>query len=357
MNRTKAILNHWKNLQSITNIVFLLLLISGCSGGAPATTTTPPLPTAPTEDLRGLSPEAIATLGSLGKLDDYPFYVMHYAGEYEYPQIGSTWPEGANFSCSLFATLAEGGNMVYGRNFDWSMSPALLLFTDPPDGYASASMVDLEFIGIRPEDSKNLTDLSVAERTALLSAPFMPFDGMNEYGLTVGMAALPGEYKGHASYDPSKPTIGSIGIIRQVLDHARDVDEAVELFEQYNIDFRGGPLIHYLIADPGGKAVLVEFYRGEMVVLPNEAPWHLATNHFRCTAEGDGGCPRYRMISERLTATNGQLDSQSAMQLLSEVKQDMTQWSSVYDMTSGDINVAIAGEYENVFSFHLDMLK
>ena len=45
--------------------------------------------------------------------------------------------------------------MFYGRNFDWEFSPALLLFTDPPDGYASVSMVDLTFLGISPAASKD----------------------------------------------------------------------------------------------------------------------------------------------------------------------------------------------------------
>jgi hypothetical protein len=355
MHAIKAFRNNWKVMQSITHFFLLLFLLTSCSIGAPTATTT--LPASPTENVGGLSSESAATLRSLEKLDDYPFYAMHYAGEYRYPQIGSTWSVGVDFSCSLFATLAAGSDMVYGRNFDWDMSPTLLLFTDPPDGYASASMVDLEFIGISPEASKNLADLPLLERIALLSAPSMPFDGMNEYGLTVGMAAVPGDYKEHASYDPSKPTIGSIGIIRQILDHARNVDEAVELFKQYNIDFRGGPLIHYLIADPAGKAVLIEFYLGEMKVLPNEAPWHLATNHFRCTAEGNGGCPRYRKISEQLIAMNGQLDPKSAMQLLSEVRQGITQWSAVYDMISGDINVAIAGNYDSIYNFHLDLAQ
>ena len=334
--------------------LILALMLAGCGGKAPAVT--PMQSSSSTENLGGLSPEAIATFSSLEKLDDYPFYVMHYTGDYEYPKIGSTLPAKADFACSLFAALGDTGDKIYGRNFDWDMSPTMLLFTNPTDGYASVSMVDLEFIGIKPEASKNLTELPLAERTALLSAPSMPFDGMNEYGLTVGMAAVPGDIQENASYDPSRTTIGSIGIIRQVLDHARNVDEAVELFKRYNIDFRGGPLIHYLIADPGGKAILVEFYMGEMKVLPNEAPWHLATNHFRCIATGDGGCPRYRTISERLSATNGQLDQQAAMQLLSEVKQSITQWSSVYDMTNGEIQVAIAGEYNSIFKFELEMV-
>jgi choloylglycine hydrolase len=218
-------------------------------------------------------------------------------------------------------------------------------------------MVDLEFLGIRPEDSMNLTEQPLSERKFLLSAPSMPFDGMNEYGLTVGMAAVPGNYTEHAPYDPTKPTIGSIGILRQALDHARYVDEAVKLFQQYNIDYRGGPLIHYLLADPSGKAVLVEYYQGELFLLPNEGPWHVITNHFRCTAHGDGGCERYRRLSDRLTEANGQLDSRAAMQMLEEVKQGMTQWSAVYDMTSGEIQVALGGDYGTVYSFQLGLVE
>ena len=336
-------------------LISILLLQAGCSMDTPAETIRAMFTASPTENLDGLSAEEVTTLKSLEKLDDHPFYVMHYAGDYKYPQIGSTWPEKMDIACSLFVTLGEGGEKFYGRNFDWSLSPALLLFTDPTDGYASVSMVDLEFLGIRPEDSKNLTDLPLVDRIDLLGAPSMPFDGMNEYGLTVGMAAVPGDYQEHAPYDPSKPSIGSIGIMRQILDHARNVDEAVAIFKQHNIDFRGGPLIHYLIADPGGKAVLVELYKGEMFLLPNEESWHMVTNHFRCIAESDGGCTRYHILSEQLTEANGQLDAESAMQLLSEVKQDMTQWSAVYDMTDGEIDVALGGEYKNIYSFQLNL--
>jgi hypothetical protein len=247
--------------------------------------------------------------------------------------------------------------MVYGRNFDWEFSPALLLFTDPPDGYASVSMVDLTFLGIDSDSTMALTDLPLVERNALLASPSMPFDGMNQYGLTIAMAAVPDALPSDAGRDPSKPTIGSIGIIREVLDHARSVDEAVPLFEQYNIDVTGGPRVHYLIADPSGKAALLELFDGKIVVMRNEAPWHLATNHLRCTAEGDGGCQRYHAMSERLAATNGQMDAHAAMQLLSEVAQSGTQWSIVYDMTSGDINVVIGQACEAVFPFHLDRVR
>lgn len=343
--------------KQLTFLISLLLILSSCSGPVPAVTVPPTLPATQTPDLEGLSTNAVTTLSSLQKLDDYPFYVMHYSGSYEYPEIGSILSVKTNFACSLFAALGAPGDMFFGRNFDWSISPALLLFTDPPDGYASVSMVDLEFIGIRPEVSLSLGDLPLAERIALLGAPSMPFDGMNEHGLTIGMAALPGDYQDHASYDPTKPTIGSIGIIRLALDHARDVNQAVELFEGYNIDFRGGPLIHYLLADPGGNSVLIEYYRGVMITLPNKEPWHMATNHFRCIAVGDGGCTRYRTLSETLSTVNGQVDERSAMQLLSKVEQDITQWSVVYNMTDGTVDVALGGNYARIYSFDLEDTK
>jgi hypothetical protein len=334
----------------------VLLLLASCSSSVPAATSRPISPTS-SKQLGNLSPDAVSTLDSLQKLDDYPFYVMHYAGDYSSPPTSSILFGDSDFACSLFAALGSADNMVYGRNFDWEFSPSLLLFTDPSDGYASVSMVDLTFISINPAVATKLTELPQAEQTALLAAPSMPFDGMNEYGLTVAMAALPNEFADDASYDPSRPTIGSIGIIRQVLDHARNVDEALTLYDRYNIDFGGGPPIHYLLADPSGKAILVEFYQGKLVQLANQDPWHLATNHLRCIAKGDGGCWRYRTISDRLTAVNGQLNMQSAMQLLSDVTQSGTQWSSVYNMITGEIHVVIAKHFDKTYTFHLDLLN
>ena len=319
---------------------------------------------------RGLTDAQSAALASLQKIDDYPLYTMDYSGPYT---VRAYRPEPASLTalssqsapqactsawrCSLFAALGNEENRLLGRNFDWQFSPALLLFTDPPNGFASVSMVNLTFLGISPAAVKSLTDLPVGERTALLSAPSMPFDGMNEYGLAVAMAAVPDAYQDAASYDPLKPSIGSIGIIREILDHARNIDEAAALFDQYNITFRGGPPIHYLIADARGKAVLVEFYQGKMLILPNEAPWHLATNHLRCIAQGDGGCQRYHILSERLAAASGQLDAKTALQLLAEVAQGSTQWSVAYNMTSGDVSVVIGQSYNTVFPFHLNILS
>jgi len=122
-------------------------------------------------------------------------------------------------------------------------------------------MVDIAYLGFGGTRATTLTGLPLAERQSLLDALLWPFDGMNEHGLVVGMAAVP---PGQMHPDPDKETIGSLGVIRKMLDHARDVDEAVAILQNYNVDVESGPPLHYLIADPSGCSALVEFYEGEM---------------------------------------------------------------------------------------------
>jgi hypothetical protein len=305
----------------------------------------------------GLSADEAATLDSLEMVDGYPLYTMRYYGAHA---RGGSWSQvsAANratsvpaWSCSLFAALGDADNRLYGRNFDWEFSPALLLFTHPPDGYASVSMVDIAYL-VPADRVHTLADLPLAERRALLRAIRWPFDGMNEHGLVVGMAAVP---PGGMIADPAKPTLDSLGIIRQVLDHARNVDEAVTLFRGHNIDMEGGPPLHYLLADRLGRSVLVEFNQGEMVLIPNDGPWHLATNFLLSSVRdpSTGQCWRYDRIEEGLTQSQGRLSLQEAMNLLSQASQALTQWSVVYGLSTGEVQVAMGQQYETVHTFRL----
>ena len=346
-----------------TGLLFLcLLLLVGCSPHL--VPTTPSLPAAPTNPVipAGLTREQFATLSSLQKVGDHPLYVMTYNGPYR-QRSGNSFLENStsatvsspSWACSLFTVLLDEDHLLYGRNFDWQFSPALLLFTSPPDGYASVSMVDIEYLDIDSAMVGDIADLPIGERVGLLDAPYLPFDGMNEHGLAIGMAAVP---SGHIQPDANKETIGSLGIIRQILDRARNVDEAVDIMKSYNIDFTDGPHLHYLMADAKGKSVLVEFYDGEMQVIRNEEPWNIATNFLRSSVDNpsDGNYWRYDKINMRLTETNGRIDAQAAMQLLAEVAQDNTQWSVVYQMNSGVIKVAMGQQYRNVHQFQLDLI-
>jgi hypothetical protein len=117
--------------------------------------------------------------------------------------------------------------------------------------------------------------------------------------------------------------------------------------------------LHYLIADRSGRAVLVEFY-DDMVVIPNTSPWQLATNHLRVKVPSGApsGCWRYDRIEQRLTAEGGDLTSQQAIDLLQSVSQDgdyATQWSIVYGIDSGLIQIIMGQEFYKVISFQFDL--
>lgn len=112
---------------------------------------------------------------------------------------------------------------IMGRNFDYYTGhPALLLFTKPSEGYSSVSMVDISHVGTLPEPLK---------RFGLMASPYIPMDGMNEWGLTVALISVPNS---RASHDPNKVTLTHTNVIRLALDYAKTVDEAVQLWERYN---------------------------------------------------------------------------------------------------------------------------
>jgi len=297
----------------------------------------------------GLSYQDAVTLSSLDQIDDFPLYTMIYEGEFV-PEAESLsaqrYEEDPAWGCSLFAAYGDPDENLYGRNFDWDFSPALLLFMDPPDGYASVSMVDIYYLGYKGERAFGIIDLPLEEQVGLLDAPYIPFDGMNEAGLAVGMAAVP---PGGMEDDPNKETIDSLMAIRKVLDGAATVDEAVEIMSSYNIDMVGTP-IHYLVSESSGRSALIEFSKGEMIVLPNESNWQIATNFLLSETWTDPGihCGRYGRIEERLIELEGKIRPSQAMDLLGDVAQPSTQWSVVYRVSAGEIWVVMGREYKDI---------
>ncbi len=225
--------------------------------------------------------DPIRTLYSFRKADGYSLYIMMYYGGYDFltPLIPHTDEEMKKYikptslsdkygiqerqACTLFAAMG-GEQKLYGRNRDLRLkSTPLLLFTDPPDGYASVSLVDMTQLGAEPDP--NSQSLSFWKQLRLIVTPLLPTEGMNEHGLTIAKADAP---RDNPPYAPNKKTLFFRTVMRIVLDHAKTTQEAVEILKEYNISLgptRGG---HYLIADPSGDSAVIEFHDGKIHVIP-----------------------------------------------------------------------------------------
>ena len=340
----------------LTCSILALGLVAGCQGNTPVPDQSDQqaLEVLPL----GMTIDEANTLNSLEQIDPYPLYKMVYSADYDQQaaEIISGIPRKFHepaWGCSLFAIFGNPEEILFGRNFDWDFSPGLLLYTDPPEGYASVSMVDISYFGFGEERAFGLTELPLPELIDLLDAPYMPFDGMNETGLAVGMAAVP---SGGMEDDPTKETIDSLMVIRKILDGAATIEEAVEIIKSYNINMGGGPPLHYLVADKKGQSALIEFSGGELKVINNSGPWLQATNFLISEAGGspEDHCYRYGLISRRLTRKGGTLSPEQALRLLEEVAQESTQWSVVYGMSRGEINIVMGREYDKVHSLNIE---
>lgn len=325
-----------QELYLVVTIILLPCFLMGCSGQTDTERTL--------ASLKRLSPSA-------------QLYEMHFFGDYGFDEYLKTGEKdameislpGLDFACSCFAAFGSEQERFFGRNFDWHDHTALVLFTDPPHGYASISMVDIAYLGYDEER------LPSDDPEDLLKAPYLPFDGMNEKGLAVSMMAIP---HAEGGTDPNKITLDDLELIRLLLDKAGNVSEALELVDDYNIDFGNVP-IHYLIADVSGNSALVEFLDGKPVVMKGDRPWQVATNFLVAEEQPEGAnssCPRYNKLYSNLEEKNGKIDSQQGMAMLKEVAQQgdfATRWSWVYDLAQGKAYLAFGRNYEQVYEFSL----
>lgn len=296
------------------------------------------------------------TLESFRKINDHPLFEMRFIGDYaaDTPRDVSAIPqvESAGWACSIFVSYGKDGSAIYGRNFDWQHNPALVLHTNPTDAYATISMVDISYLGFERQDEKFRT---VEGREALLSAPMLPFDGMNEHGLTVGMAAV-GDTE--IPNDPSRPNVGSLQIIRLMLDRAKTTEEAIALFNEFNVLKSGGPNIHYLIADVNENSAVIELKDGKTNIIRGPGNWQSATN-FYLTGQPKPlqQCRRFAQINRVMSDQKGSLSMDQTFGLLKNVSQRNTQWSVVYDMANRSAVVTTDRNFNQRTKFRINTVK
>lgn len=163
-----------------------------------------------------------------------------------------------------------------------------------------------------------------------------------------------------APFDGDKITLNTTTAIRLVLDGAATVDEAVALLKQYNIYFSGGVECHYLIADAGGRSVLVEYYDQELKVVEADGEYQIASNFIAFDGvdigEGFTEFERYDTVREEIERNGGVLDENKAVRLLADVgvfdgDTDKLQWSVLYNLTTGGGKIFANRKLDHITEF------
>ncbi len=258
---------------------------------------------------------------------------------------------GSSFGCSTISARTPEGDAVFGRNFDWGTCTALIVRTNPVNGYDSVSTVNMDFLnlGLDMPEERQIRLLSVA-------APFAPMDGMNEKGLCVAVLMIqdsPGFQQ-----DTGKPDLTTTTAVRLLLDKASDVEEALELLSRYDMHASAEMMVHFALADVSGHSVVVEYIDNEMVV--TETP--VVTNYYLSPGEKYGigteeSKIRYAMLEDMLQrgspfsmdGIRDALDSVSKHNFDSEFAS--TEWSIVYNQSTGEARYYHRENYEKYYSF------
>ncbi len=258
------------------------------------------------------------------------------------------------FGCSTISTL--GGtkeNKLFGRNFDWNHCNALIVQSKPPNGYASISTVNMDFIQTSAGFSLDL----LPDNMKTIAALYAPLDGMNEKGLCVAVNMI--SDNATIEQNSNKPDITTTTAIRLLLDKAATVDEAITLLQQYDMHASMGMMVHFAISDASGKSVAVEYINHEMVV--TETP--ILTNFYvsKCEKYGTGSKQsheRYDILTEAYS-NNNYMTVEQIKNVLDSVSKDnfneyeSTKWSIVFNQTSGEVIYYHRENYQNGYSFHV----
>ncbi len=177
-------------------------------------------------------------------------------------------------------------------------------------------------------------------------------DGINEKGLFMGIASLgsPPQYAGYAdsSVYPDAPAIQSHHLTRVILDTCASVDEALSLIGKIRVWFPAG-FIHFLIADSGGKAVVVTFDRDKnLIVFPRKSPYLVLTN--TALQEGEeyvySHCWRYRVATDMARlGIWGPADLLGVMEAVRQLSGNhRTLWTCVADLIKKEMVVTYRPE-------------
>ncbi len=179
-------------------------------------------------------------------------------------------------ACTGVTLEARDGAVVYGRTMEWGSFDLNSQVVIIPRGYKFLAHTPDKKPGVTWQGKYGFIGLDGLDAEVTL-------DGMNEKGLAVGGFYHPG-FAEYQKYDPAKASecMGPADVIAYLLSTCATVDEAKAAIAKVRVTpviappIGMAPPAHYLVTEPSGKAVVIEYLKGELKLF--DAPLGVITN-------------------------------------------------------------------------------
>lgn len=209
----------------------------------------------------------------------------------EHFNAGTPLPVDNTGACSALTAYApDAKGWVAGRNMDWGVGVAALLYRlDPEHGHASLNVAAV------PSNAKNGIPTAGELAAAAACAPWLAMDGINDAGLMAACLQV-----GRYTAPGSGTRIAQMGLVRILLDKAGSVDEAVTLAQSLDPAEFGGSWsalggLHWIVADKSGDAAVLEMDAGRQVTRRKTSDACMCVTN---TMVHDGACKKRQQVGE-----------------------------------------------------------
>lgn len=180
------------------------------------------------------------------------------------------------FACTGITLTASDGSVVFARTLEWG--------TFDLNGRVIIIPRNHDFTGSTPDKKPGMVWRAKYGVVGIdvLGKEFL-MDGMNEKGLTLGTFYHPG-FAEYEDYDPANASksMGPLDVAQYLLTTCASVAEVRAALGEVHVvpvvepAIGFAPPVHFLITEPSGKQIVVEFSQGKAKVF--DAPLGVITN-------------------------------------------------------------------------------
>jgi choloylglycine hydrolase len=179
-------------------------------------------------------------------------------------------------ACTGITLTASDGAVVFGRTLEWGSFDLKSRLVIVPRGHEFKTHLVNSQTGLSWKSVYGAVGVDALEKDFLV-------DGMNEKGLLVNVFYHPG-FAEYAKLNPAKAgmSINSLDVCQYLLTTCATVAEVKKALAAIQVVGVLEPAlgiaapVHLIVTEPSGKAIVIEFTKGETVV--HEAPLGVITN-------------------------------------------------------------------------------